>query len=353
MYATKGNIMLTIFKNIFRRFVRPSFIVLRNTVRAYNRDKIWHMGASIAYYTIFSLPAILIIVIALVGFLFGEAAVEGRIYSTLLDFVGEDAALQIQNAVKNIGSPATNSWMTIFGFIFLAFIASNIFNAMQSTFNRIFLVVQTEQKISISQLIINRALSLGMVLSIGALLIFSILLNGIFFAFSNYVQNNKVWILEHSPKNLAPTISYLSDNFIVLINQAISIVIITIFFSLLYKILPAVKLRWRYIFAGSFFASILFWIGQLLIAYYLQSAGLINAYGAAGSLIAILIWVYYSALLIFFGAEFIKSLCQFKGVTIKPKSFAKASKLAVSKIKKFRTKDAHGKMVDIYHSVSV
>jgi membrane protein len=113
--------MIRILKNVIRKFIRPVFIVLRNTVRGYNRDKVWHMGASIAYYTIFSLPAILIIVIALVGFFLGEAAVEGRVYSTLVKFVGENPALQIQDAVKNIGSPSTNWWMTIFGFAFLVF----------------------------------------------------------------------------------------------------------------------------------------------------------------------------------------------------------------------------------------
>lgn len=345
--------MIRILKNIIRKFIRPVFIVLRNTVRGYNRDKVWHMGASIAYYTIFSLPAILIIVIALVGFFLGEAAVEGRVYSTLVKFVGENPALQIQDAVKNIGSPSTNWWMTIFGFAFLVFIATNIFNAMQSTFNRIFSVVQTDQKISFLQMLINRALSLVMVLSIGALLIFSILLNGFLFAITNYVQANKVWMLEHFPQNLAPYISYFSDNFLVLFNQGISIAIITIFFTLLYKILPAVKLRWRFVFAGAFFASLLFWLGQLLMASYLKRAGVINAYGAAGSLIAILIWVYYSAQLVFFGAEFIKSLCQYRGVVIRPKSFARASKKSVRKIKKMRKKDENGIMIDIYESVSI
>jgi membrane protein len=344
--------MISILKNIIRKFLRPSFIVIQNTVRGYNRDKIWHMGASIAYYTIFSLPAILIIVIAIVGFLLGEAAVEGRVYSTLVESVGEKPALQIQDAVKNIGSPTTNWWMTILGFGFLVFIATNIFNAMQSTFNRIFSVVQTDQKISFLQMIINRFLSFGMVLSIGALLIFSILLNGFLFALTNYIQANKSWMLVHFPKNMAPYITYLSDNFLVFLNQGVSLALVTVFFTLLYKILPAVKLRWRFILAGAFFASVLFWIGQLLIGYYLQKAGVINAYGAAGSLIAILIWVYYSAQLVFIGAEFIRSLCQYRGVVIRPKSFARASKRSVQRVNKIRLKDENGKMIDIYESVS-
>jgi membrane protein len=315
------------------------------------RDKVSRAGASLAYYTIFSLPAILIIVIALVGFFLGEAAVEGRVYSTLVEFVGEESAMQIQNAVQNIGSPATNWWMTIIGIGFLIFIATNIFYVMQETLNNIFGVEEVPQKVKLLQAIINRVLSFGMILSIGALLIVSILVNGLLFALSNFVQANKVWMLDHFPKNLAPAISYFSDNFLVLLNLGVSIALITVFFVLLYKILPAVNLRWRFIWAGSLFAGSLFWGGQLLIGYYLQTAGVINAYGAAGSLIAILIWVYYSAQLIFIGAEFIKALCQFRGVVIRPKGFAKQlQKGKKTWVQKTRKKDADGNVVDIYET---
>jgi len=343
--------MLRILKNIIRKFIRPVFIVLGNTVKNFIRDRVSHMGASIAYYTIFSLPAILIILIAIVGFILGDAAVEGRVYSTLVEFVGENPAVQVQNAVKKIGNHSKNWLMTILGFAFLIFIATNIFHAMLSTFNRIFSVVQSDQRISFLQILINRALSFGMVLSIGLLLIFSILMNGILFAIAHYVQSNKAWMMNYFPAELSPYIAYFSDNFLVFLNQGISIVLLTIFFSMLYKILPAVKLRWRFVLAGAFFSSVLFWLGQLLMGYYLKSAGVINAYGAAGSLIAILIWVYYSAQLVFFGAEFIKSLCQYRGVVIRPKAYARASKKTLSKIKKIRTKDNSGRMIDIYESV--
>ncbi len=342
---------MRVLRNIIRRLLRPMFIVLRNTVQGFLRDKVTRMGASIAYYTIFPLPAILIIVIALVGFFLGEAAVEGRIYSTLVEFVGEEPALQIQNAVQNIGSTSTNWWMTIIGFGFLIFIATNIFYAMQETLNKIFGVEEVPQKVKLIQVLINRVLSFSMILSIGALLILSVIINGLLFAMTQYVQNNKIWMLEHFPKNLAPTISYLSDNFLVALNLGVSITLITIFFVLIYKILPAVHLRWRFIWAGSLFAGVLFWIGQILIAYYLKSAGVINAYGAAGSLIALLIWVYCSALLIFIGAEFIKSYCQFRGVVIKPKGFAKLlQKGKKDWVKKIRKKDEHGNVIDVYVS---
>jgi membrane protein len=343
---------MRVLRNIIRRFLRPIFIILRNTIQGFLSDKVSRMGASIAYYTIFSLPAFIIIVIALVGFFLGEAAVEGRIYSALVGFVGEQPAVQIQNAVQNIGSHSTNWWMTLLGFGFLVFIATNIFYAMQETLNKIFGVEEVPQKVKLIQVLINRVLSFGMILSIGALLILSVIINGLLFAMTKYVQTNKIWMHEHLPKKLGPAITYLSDNFLVAVNLGFSIALITIFFVLLYKILPAVKLRWRFIWAGSLFAAVLFWIGQILIAYYLQSAGVINAYGAAGSLIALLIWVYYSALLIFIGAEFIKSYCQFRGVVIKPKGFAKMlQKGKKDWAKKMRKKDEQGNVVDVYVSV--
>ena len=326
-------------------------ILLRNTIRFYSQDKVHRMGASLAYYTIFSLPAILIIIIALVGLFLGEAKVQGNIYSTLVDVFGEDSALQIQAAMKNIGSPSTNWWMTVLGIGFLIFIATNIFYAMQETLNSIFGVQEVPQKVKLLQTIINRVLSLGMIVSIGALLIVSILLNGVLLALTHYIQTNENFLLETFP-GWSNLIIFLSDNFVVLLNLGLSIFLIAIFFVLLYQILPAVVLRWRHIWAGSIFAAILFWLGQLFIGYYLSNASVISAYGAAGSLIIILIWVYYSAQLIFIGAEFIRALCVYRGVIVQPKAFAKQLRTSKKRTKKVRKKDEQGNIFDAYKSIA-
>ncbi len=340
--------MLNLVRNLYRRFFRPLHIIFKNTVSFYAQDRLRHIGAAMAYYTIFSLPAILIIIIALVGFFFGEAAVEGRIYSTLVDYIGQDSAMQIQNAVQNIGSNSTNWLMTVIGIGFLLFIATNIFYTMQETLNLIFGVQEVPQKVKFVQAIINRVLSFGMILSIGGLLVLSILVNGLLFALTQYIYANQQWLLEHLPESWAPAINFLSDNFLVLLNLAVSIFLIAVFFVLLYQILPAVVLRWRHIWSGAIFVAILFWLGQLLIAYYLSKAGVISAYGAAGSLIAILIWVYYSAQLIFIGAEFIRALCLFRGVAIQPKAFAKQLRTGKKRTVKMRRKNENGEVIDVY-----
>jgi len=307
------------------------------------------MGASLAYYTIFSLPAILIIIIALVGLFLGEARVQDSIYSTLFDLFGEESTLQIQAAMRNIGSPSANWGTTVLSIGFLIFIATNIFYAMQETLNSIFGVQEVPQKVKLLQTIINRVLSLGMIISIGALLIVSILLNGVLLALTNYIYLNQAFLLETYP-GWSNIITFLSDNFLVLLNLGLSIFLIAIFFVLLYQILPAVVLRWRHIWAGSIFAAILFWLGQLFIGYYLSHASVINAYGAAGSLIVILIWVYYSAQLIFIGAEFIRALCVYRGVIVKPKAFAKQLQTTKKRTQKTRKKDEFGNIIDLYKS---
>lgn len=343
--------MIRILKNIIRRFLRPIYIVLRDTIRFYTQDKVQRMGAALAYYTIFSLPAILIIIIGLVGFFLGDAAVEGRVYEWIVDLVGKDAAAQIELAVQNIGTADANWWATIIGIAVLVFIATNIFYALQATLNIIFGVQEVPQKVKFLQVIINRVLSLGMILSIGALLIVSILLNGITLAVSNYIQSHQEWATEQLPEQWAPVINYFTDNFLVFLNLGLSIFLIALFFMLMYKILPAVNLRWRQIWAGSIFAAILFWLGQLLIGYYLSNAGMISAYGAAGSLIVLLIWVYYSSQLIFIGAEFIKALCQFRGIIIRPKGFAKQLQgQRKNWVRKSRKKDSDGNIIEFYET---
>lgn len=305
-------------------FVHPVWTVSRNTHKSYTKHKVFRLGAALAYYTIFSLPALLIVIIGLVGFFFGEAAVHGEIYSNLVETIGPEAAKQIENAVLSIGTPDTNWWATVLGVGFLIFVATGVFYALQDGLNHIFEVKEIPGSIKFLEMIINRVLSLGMVLSIGGLLVVSIILNAFLLELSNFITTNEVWLHKVTPQFLIPYMEYLTDYFLVFLNLGLSVFLIALFFSTLYKILPAVRLQWKYIWAGAFFAAILFWFGQLLMGIYLNKINIISAYGAAGSLIVVLIWVYYSAQLIFLGAEFIIALCDYNQVEIPPKKFAVA-----------------------------
>ncbi len=308
-------------------WLHPIISVLWQTILGYSKHGLSHLGAALAYYTIFSLPAIIIIIVGLVGFFLGEAAVQGEVYANIVDFVGKESAAQIENAVKNIGTTDTNFWATVFGVSVLVFVATGVFYALQETLNTIFEVKEIlhKKKVKVLHYIINRLLSLAMVLSIGALLMLSIILNTILRYVSDYIITNEAFIVSKIPpkfKFLTTYLDYFTDYFLVFLNSGLSIFLIAFFFAMLYRILPAVKLSWGYVWAGALFSALLFWFGEILMAIYLSKASVISAYGAAGSLIVVLIWVYYSSQLIFLGAEFIRALASYRNYAIVPKSFA-------------------------------
>lgn len=311
------------------RPIRPVWEVFKASIRYFQEDKVHRAGAALAYYTIFSLPAILVIVIGLVGFFLGEAAVRGEIYSYLEKNLFHDnkaVAQQIENAVRSIGTTRQNWWATVLGLGFLIFIATNIFYAMQETLNRIFQVEQVPQKVAILKVLINRVLSFAVVMAIGGLVVLSILLNTVVFEITNWVATDGEQFIHGLPDQFDPVIPYLqyfSDYFVSFLNLSVSIIVLNIFFILLYKILPAVQLRWNYVFWASFWVSLFFFVGQIIMSYYLSHVSAISAYGAAGSLIILLIWVYYSAQLFFWGAEFTRAMYAYKCETIKHKAFTR------------------------------
>lgn len=305
-------------------FAHPVYTVLRDTINSYNEHRVFRLGAALAYYTIFSLPALIIVIVGLVSVFLGEAAVQGEVYDAIVGSVGPDAAAQVERAVINIGTPDTSWWAAMIGIVVLIFVATGVFYALQDTLNYIFGVEPVPAKMRILELIFNRLLSFAMVLSIGGLLLISIILNALVLKVSDFVIDNQYQLYDHLPTEWRPYLEYLTDYFFVGLNFLLSVFLITLFFAFLYKILPAVRLRWKYVWAGAFFAAVLFSIGQVIMGIYLSHTNMISAYGAAGSVIAILIWVSYSAQLIFLGAEFIIAVYKYRERAIRPKRFAYA-----------------------------
>jgi membrane protein len=323
-------------------FLDPVYTIIKNTIQSYNKHQVFRLGAALAYYTIFSLPALIIVIIGLVGFFLGEAAVRGEVYANLVESLGTDAAQQIQDAVINIGTPDTNWWATVLGVGLLIFVATGVFYALQDALNHIFEVESVPKRVKILEVIINRVLSFGMVLSIGGLLVISILFNALLLKISDFVSNNEALVYDKVPDFIVPYLQLLTDHFLVFLNLGLSIFLIALFFAALYRILPAVKLKWGYIWAGAFFSSILFWLGEMSMGWYLSRTSIISAYGAAGSLIVVLIWVSYSAQLIFLGAEFIIALSGYRGDEILPKKFA----VLLHKVKKKKKKESREELGD-------
>ncbi len=298
------------------QYIKVFFLLLKETIIQYNKDKVVQMGAALSYYTIFSLPAILIISIALVGFFFGEEAVKGGIYRQISELIGEGAALQIQEVIIGISDSDQNWWATILGIGVLIFGATGVFYALQSALNKIFGVTSLI-KIGILRVITNRILSFGMVIAVSFIILTSLFLNTIFIALTKYVSSSNL-LQEYAPE----WAEIFQNSGLHLWKSSLSFIALTVFFAMIYKVLPDVRLKWKHILLGALLTSILFALGEMLLRFYINNTNFWTAYGAAGSVVVLLIWVFYSSQMIFIGAEFIKVFCQYRGVEIKPKEYA-------------------------------
>jgi membrane protein len=300
-----------------------AWTLTHRTFREYQRDNVLRMGAALAYYTVFSLPALVIIMIGLVGTVLGQESVSAEIYGQLGNFFGTDVAQQVHNVVQGLQSSKEKSWIAQVSILVLLFGASGAFYALQDALNSIYGVYQERRK-HFLQVMINRLISISMLLGIGFLLLASLIINALLVIFNRFVLENKAWLQEKlSASTFSELLNYLTDYFFWALNVGLSFALITLFFALIYKILPDALLRWKYVWSGAFLTAILFWIGKALLEVYIANANFLSAYGAAGSLVVILLWVYYSSQLVFIGAEFIKVLSEYNGVAIVPRAYAR------------------------------
>jgi membrane protein len=282
--------------------------------RWYNHDP-FVLSAALSYYAIFSLPALIIVVISTSGFLFGKEAVSGELYRQINNLIGKEGALQIQDMVAK-ASLSKDSWQaTVISIITILFSATAVFTQLQNSLNLIWGVKVTPQKAWLNY-IISRTFSFGMVAMLGFLLLVSLVVDSVLSAFYH-------WIIGH--------LSFVSALVIYLINNLVSLGMFTLFFGVIFKVLPDVKMRWSNVWIGSLFTALLFTLGKLCISYYLSQANPGSTYGAAGSVIVILLWVSYSSLILFFGAVFTHEYSQRFGVGLKPNAFAEQKPVLVEK----------------------
>src|ERR1700730_8445255 len=249
---------------------KPIYQLLRATYAEWSKDKVPRMGAALAYYTIFSLAPLLVIAIAIAGFVFGPDAVRGRITDQIQGLVGPDSAHAVQTMIQSAHKPAHGVFATIFGVIVLLLGASGVFSEMQDALNTIW-KVDTTSKTGVWNLIKARFLSFGMVLGIGFLLLASLLLSAVLAALAKYVEG----ILP------IPAVFLHSVDFIV------SLLFITVLFAMIFKLLPNVKIAWSDVWVGASLTSLLFTVGKFIIGFYIGKSVSASAYGASGSLVII------------------------------------------------------------------
>jgi len=257
----------------------------------YNRDP-FRESAVIAYNTIFSLPGLLVVVVTMAGYFFGPEAVSGRLHSQIAEAMGAETATQIQEMLIAANKSKDSWWATVIGVATILVGATGVFVQLQKSLNSIWEVEATTVKSGIWNFFKTRLFSFGLIISIAFLLLVSLLLSSLFSAIGNW------------------TISRTTESLLILfqiLNFIFSIAIITVLFAFMFKILPDVKIKWSLVWVGAFFTALLFVIGKSALGLYFGKANPGSGYGAAGSVILILLWTSYSSMIVFFGAEFTKS----------------------------------------------
>lgn len=280
--------------------------LLKETFNEFIDDNGIKLSASLSYYTIFSLPPLLLIIISLCGIFFGDVAVNGEIFKQINGLVGNDAAKQIQEIIKNVRLSNSNILATTIGAIILIIGASGVFAEIQDSINYIW-GIKAKPKREIKKYIKNRIMSFSMIGSLGFLLLVGLMVNSVM-----EVLNKKLVTYFHSD------IFYL----FYVINIVSMFVTITILFTLIFKTLPDGKVVLKDCIIGASFTAFLFMIGKFAIGAYLSSTSIATTYGAAGSIILILLWVYYSAIILYFGAVFTKVNAANHGHKIIPNDYS-------------------------------
>lgn len=280
--------------------------IIRQSFADFSNERVLKLSAALSYYTLFSLPGLLIIIIWVSEIFYRHAAVEGTVYGQIADFVGKDAALQIQETIRNATLSSGNKIATIVGFGTLIIGATSVFGEIQDSINLIWRL-KAKPKKGWLKLIMNRLLSFSIIVSLGFLLLVSLIINGIMDAFIDRL-----------------TIAFPHTEVFAayIVNVIITFVITSFLFGLIFKVLPDAKIKWHNVRVGAFTTALLFMAGKFLISYYLGHNRMTSAYGAAGSVIVILLWVYYSAIILYFGAVFTRVYAIHTGSHIYPDNYA-------------------------------
>lgn len=289
-----------------KTYFKEAWNILATTFMGFINDNGLKLSASLAYYTVFSIAPLLILVISLAGLFWGPAATENKLYPQIVHFVGTPAALQIQDVLKNLQLSGKSGNTVVIGVVTLLIGASSIFVEIQDSLNIIWRV-KAKPKKGWLKFIENRFLSFSLIIGLGFLLLASLIINLILKALGDWVIN-----FMHALTSLLLNVVSLGTTFI----------IISVLFATIFKFLPDVKIRWKDVRAGAFFTAALFMGGQYLINLYIQYAARTSAYGAAGSILVILVWIYYTAAILYIGAEFTQVYAEAIGCKIVPAEYA-------------------------------
>jgi membrane protein len=276
--------------------------LLRQTFIEFSSDNVMKLSAALSYYTIFSIAPMLFLIISFAGAFYGQDAVQGRLFGQLQKLVGSNAAVQIQEMIANTHLKGESTIGAITGAIVLLIGATGVFTEIQDSINYIW-SIRAKPKKGWLKFIINRIISFSLIISLGFLMLVSLVINALMDALNERLLN-----------------IFSEGTFYLMyaLNVTIIFAIISLFFTIIYKVLPDARIYWRDAMKGAMFTAVLFLLGKFLIGYFIGSSKTSAAYGAAASLVIVLLWIYYTSVILYFGAEFTKVYALQRGQGIKP-----------------------------------
>ena len=291
--------------------IKGIFRALKKSFKGFSDDKITKLSGSLAYSTVFSLGPLLILIISICGFFYGRDAAEGKVYHQLAGFVGSDAAAKLQELIKSAAITGKSTTAILIGAITLLIGSTAIFNEIQDSINTIW-GIKPKPKRGWLKMLQNRFLSFSVIVGLGFLLLVSLSISAIVDQFNNMLQAKF--------PNTALVVFYI-------LNIVITFCVTTLIFAVIFKVLPDAQIKFKDVIAGAVATAILFMLGKFGITFYISKANVGSTYGAAGSLVILLLWIYYSSIILYFGAEFTKAYVVEYGDEIHPNSYAVTTKM--------------------------
>ena len=282
------------------------FQVIKDTFTGFSDHNVTKMSGSLAYYTVFSMAPLLVVIISLCGIFLGKEAAEGQIYQQLSGFMGKETALQLQDIVRKAAIGEKSNLAIIIGMVTLLIGATTVFADIQDSINTIW-GIKPKPKRGWLKLLKNRFLSFSVIISLGFLLLVSLAITSVLDGFS---------------KQLEVHFSEVSVVVFYILNQLLTLLVISSIFGVIFKVLPDANIKWRDVGLGSLVTAILFMIGKFAISIYIGQSDVGSTYGAAGSLVILLLWTYYSSIILYLGAEFTKAYAIAYGSEIRPSHYA-------------------------------
>ncbi|KEO73945.1 YihY/virulence factor BrkB family protein [Anditalea andensis] len=310
------------FKKNFKRLKKlTSFQIILESVKDFGRNDAMTFAACTAFYTIFSLPGLLIIVVSIAAYFYSEGAVREELLEQVSNTLGSDSASTFDSIIQNARIDEQSLWAKILGLAVLVFSATTVFVSLQNSINHIW-HIQAKPERGLVKFIINRLLSFSLVASIGFVLIISLIADAILVIVFRHLSN-----------------LFNGETFLLasIINFVVAQGIVVLVFGLMYKILPDARVKWRDVWLGSFVTMILFATGKYLLGIYMATSDVGGAYGTAGSLVFILIWLYYSVIIFLFGAQITYYIAEKTGGSISP--YKEAVRVQLMEV------DADGKVI--------